>query len=298
MNMSQPEPGNRDAALTAALRALAEDDATVGASPAVEARLLEEVRVLAEAANVSNVPNVPSMAWVDESRSDAQDARSGQPEGLAERRARSAADATTSAPNSVNAPNSASLSNSPGVGNVAHASSGTNIVGGDSAARMAKPWDAEGLASVAVASASADEDGAMAQSARRRGLVMAAAVFAIAAALVLFVIGPSWRARQSVRPPQTNVAAEQGDATAERPAEAATAFLPLIYSNVPITNGQVVRMEVPRAALASFGLASIDIRDGASAGTVLADVLVGDDGLARAVRFVRAAAARQKERKE
>ena len=37
-------------------------------------------------------------------------------------------------------------------------------------------------------------------------------------------------------------------------------------------------------ALASFGLASIDA---GSSANVLADVLVGDDGLARAVRFVR-----------
>ena len=47
-------------------------------------------------------------------------------------------------------------------------------------------------------------------------------------------------------------------------------------------------MWTPRTALASFGLtppdAAADIR---STDTVLADVLVGDDGLARAVRFVR-----------
>jgi hypothetical protein len=46
-------------------------------------------------------------------------------------------------------------------------------------------------------------------------------------------------------------------------------------------------MEVPRTALASFGLASPDMQSGSSSRTVLADVLVGEDGLARAVRFVR-----------
>jgi len=69
-----------------------------------------------------------------------------------------------------------------------------------------------------------------------------------------------------------------------------TAFLPLAYSGVPIVNGHIVRMEVPRASLVSFGLVPADAADGgpgASSGTVLADVVVGEDGLARAVRFVR-----------
>jgi hypothetical protein len=66
-----------------------------------------------------------------------------------------------------------------------------------------------------------------------------------------------------------------------------TAFMPLTYSGVPIADGHVVRMEVPRAALVSFGLVPLDSVDDAAGGTVLADVIVGDDGLARAVRFVR-----------
>ena len=55
-----------------------------------------------------------------------------------------------------------------------------------------------------------------------------------------------------------------------------------LYSNVPVTNGQTVRLELPQAALALFGIEADD-----AFGTVLADVLVGQDGLARAVRFVR-----------
>lgn len=208
--MSQSEPGNREAALTAALRALAEDDAKSGASSAVESRLLEEVRAIAAAAKVGDAESVEN-AEGTESTERVERART-------------------------------------------------------MAARM------------------------------RRRRVAASVVFAIAAALVLFVLGSSWRSRHPVRPSQTSIVTERGAVRAAPPVETATAFLPLIYSNVPITNGQVVRMEVPRTALASFGLASIDVRDGASAGTVLADVLVGEDGLARAVRFVRAAAAtRQKE---
>ena len=77
-------------------------------------------------------------------------------------------------------------------------------------------------------------------------------------------------------------------------AEVATAFLPLAYSGVPTTDGHVVRMEVPRASLVRFGLLPADMAVGADAaddaargGTVIADVVIGDDGLARAVRFVR-----------
>lgn len=72
--------------------------------------------------------------------------------------------------------------------------------------------------------------------------------------------------------------------------EVTTAFMPLAYGSVPIVDGHVVRMEVPRASLVSFGLVPeemIDIGDGTRGGTVIADVIIGDDGLARAVRFVR-----------
>ena len=75
-----------------------------------------------------------------------------------------------------------------------------------------------------------------------------------------------------------------------RVAEVTTEFMPLAYSSVPSTNLQIVRLAVPRAALVSFGLTPPEPLDRTSTDTVLADVLVGDDGLARAVRFVRPAA--------
>jgi ferric-dicitrate binding protein FerR (iron transport regulator) len=68
-------------------------------------------------------------------------------------------------------------------------------------------------------------------------------------------------------------------------AEVATEFLPLPYSHVPMNTGSTVRIEVPATALVSFGLAPTDFREGD--GTVQADVLIGEDGLARAIRFVR-----------
>lgn len=71
-------------------------------------------------------------------------------------------------------------------------------------------------------------------------------------------------------------------------AEITTEFMPLAFSAVPYTNAHLVRLQVPRTALATFGLLSIDATVAAQEGTVTADVLVGEDGLARAVRFVRA----------
>jgi hypothetical protein len=69
--------------------------------------------------------------------------------------------------------------------------------------------------------------------------------------------------------------------------EVVTAFFPLPYGNVPVTNGHLVRLEVPRTALAAFGIEAVDVVAAHDTEQLLADVLVGDDGLARAVRFVR-----------
>jgi hypothetical protein len=160
------EPEHRDPSLTAALRALAEDDARDGASPAVEARLLAEVRSIGRAR-------------------------------------------------------------------------------------------------------------------RRREY---ASTFALAAALLLAVGVLLWRA--AARPPDTQAPATHVEDSRR---EVVTAFFPLPYSSIPFTDGRIVRLEVPRDALASFGLASPDSLDGSRPRSVLADVLVGEDGLARAIRFVRPA---------
>lgn len=68
--------------------------------------------------------------------------------------------------------------------------------------------------------------------------------------------------------------------------EIATDFLPLTYgSNLSqLDDGQVVRVELPRSALHSFGLPVNAERAGER---VKADVLLGNDGVARAIRFVR-----------
>jgi hypothetical protein len=68
--------------------------------------------------------------------------------------------------------------------------------------------------------------------------------------------------------------------------EIMTDFMPLTYGAAlsPNEGGQLVRVELPRSALVSLGLPmNVDKLDE----RVKADVLLGHDGLARAIRFVR-----------
>jgi hypothetical protein len=111
------------------------------------------------------------------------------------------------------------------------------------------------------------EVGAIAR-ARRHAHIKA---YAIAATLVLAVGLPVWQV------------AQRGPVPAMDMAEIATEFFPLRYSAVPFTSSHVVRIEVPEAAMASFGLQPPGVDP---MNTVLADVVIGEDGLARAVRFV------------
>jgi hypothetical protein len=68
--------------------------------------------------------------------------------------------------------------------------------------------------------------------------------------------------------------------------EIATEFMPLTYGSSlsQLNDGQVVRVELPRSALQSFGLPMNAERAGER---VKADVLLGHDGVARAIRFIR-----------
>jgi hypothetical protein len=93
---------------------------------------------------------------------------------------------------------------------------------------------------------------------RRRRRRLTAYSLAAAAALFFAIVGPAWK--RTIAPAATDVVA--GSA-----AEVVTEFYPLAYSNVPATGSYIVRMDVPGS-------------------TVKADVIVGYDGLARAVRFV------------
>ena len=74
--------------------------------------------------------------------------------------------------------------------------------------------------------------------------------------------------------------------TASTSVEVTTDFIPLMQGE-RLTQGEgghLVRVELPRSALERFGLPINAERTG---GRVKADVLLGEDGLARAIRFVR-----------
>ncbi|HEV2667721.1 MAG TPA: hypothetical protein VG324_22590 [Blastocatellia bacterium] len=71
-----------------------------------------------------------------------------------------------------------------------------------------------------------------------------------------------------------------------RDSEYATDFFPLAYGGdqKPMESGEVIRVQMPRSALIAFGLpVNVERADV----PVKADLLVGEDGLARAIRFVR-----------
>ncbi|HEX8706837.1 MAG TPA: hypothetical protein VF723_01135 [Pyrinomonadaceae bacterium] len=88
------------------------------------------------------------------------------------------------------------------------------------------------------------------------------------------------RGLASIRPGKNRAAATAGTE------EIATDYLPLSYESglTQMDDGQVVRVELPRSALQSFGL---PVNMERANERVKADVLLGNDGMARAIRFVR-----------
>jgi hypothetical protein len=108
-------------------------------------------------------------------------------------------------------------------------------------------------------------------------------VYALAAVLVIATAIPVWQLsmRTAVDPSVRPAAASL---------EVATDFYPLAYSAIPVNRGSLVRLELPAASLAGLGVDPAAVA-GPQQGSVVADVLVGEDGLARAVRFVRLAGA-------
>ena len=95
------------------------------------------------------------------------------------------------------------------------------------------------------------------------------------------------RATFAPRPRATNISyGSPAPAADTRAQEVATEFIPLVQAG-PYTQaeeGHLVRVELPRSALASFGL---PVNAEATGDRVKADVLMGQDGIARAIRFVR-----------
>lgn len=74
-------------------------------------------------------------------------------------------------------------------------------------------------------------------------------------------------------------------ANSQRPSETVTDFVPLtaIADATAMRSGTIVRVEMPRASLIAMGL---PLHAERADETVKADIVVGDDGLARAIRLV------------
>lgn len=68
--------------------------------------------------------------------------------------------------------------------------------------------------------------------------------------------------------------------------EVTTDFFPMVYEQAsqPLESGQLIRVQMPRSTLASFGL---PVNFDRANVPVKADVLLAEDGSARAIRFVR-----------
>jgi hypothetical protein len=73
-------------------------------------------------------------------------------------------------------------------------------------------------------------------------------------------------------------------ATPKRPREVATEFFPLMDVPLPFERGELLRVIVPASTMRRVGL---PVNEDRLAERVQADVLVGEEGLARAIRFVR-----------
>ena len=144
---------------------------------------------------------------------------------------------------------------------------------------------------------------------RARAVVAAVAAALIVAAALSFRRGPEQKTVQ-IKPPEAHVMSPVAPAVREVPMprvrtlqasrrkaprkttsapvvaqrEVMTDFIPIVYDPEPIERGQIVRIRLPSAALTMFG---IPMNEEHAEEAIRADVLLGEDGLARAVRFVK-----------
>jgi hypothetical protein len=95
------------------------------------------------------------------------------------------------------------------------------------------------------------------------------------------------RHRRGNRPRFNNLLTRDDVITADSvERENTTDFIPLRYGDdqKPMESGEVIRVQMPRSALITLGLPVNVVRADEQ---IMADLLIGEDGLARAIRFVR-----------
>lgn len=85
-------------------------------------------------------------------------------------------------------------------------------------------------------------------------------------------------------PPAPQISPVHRKAAPQPPREIVTEFFPLMDVALPFERGQLLRVVVPAATLRTVGL---PVNEDRLSERVQADVLVGEEGLARAIRFVR-----------
>lgn len=106
-----------------------------------------------------------------------------------------------------------------------------------------------------------------------------AAMLLIGSALMLRKAGETPVVHSTVSAPVDDEAAGVAD-TGD---EVSTDFIPLSYDPAPAGTTSVVRVQLPREALTAFGL---PVNEDRTEDLVQADLLLDEDGLTRAVRFV------------
>jgi hypothetical protein len=139
----------------------------------------------------------------------------------------------------------------------------------------------------------------------KRGRARWVTLVAIAAgAILMFRLGRTTAPRQEFppaqaavsRPAQSIAIPERGpdpvvvvrpkvrlQRIAQAPREIVTEFFPLMDAAPPVGRGQLLRVAVPASTLRSVGL---PVREERLNEPVQADVLIGEEGMARAIRFV------------
>lgn len=133
---------------------------------------------------------------------------------------------------------------------------------------------------------------------RRKTRTVALATLAVAAAITLFFPRPQPKPQQVTPMPVRQLAVATIPApvpvpmpkatpkarrTKRRPREIVTQFFPLLDVAPPFERGELLRVTVPASTMRTVGLPVNEERLG---DRVYADVLVGQEGLARAIRFV------------
>lgn len=108
------------------------------------------------------------------------------------------------------------------------------------------------------------------------------------AVAAMLLIGSAMMLHKTAETPQGHGAVavpadEEVTGVADTGDEVTTDFIPLNYDPAPAGTTSVVRVELPRTALIAFGL---PVNEDRTEDVIQADLLLDEDGLTRAVRFV------------